>query len=309
MGGEHLVLDPAIRDWVVFPLMLMVILVGVLRHNITALLKSEKPLDKNELSYKQTLTRAKRLRGNGRFISEEAFSRRKGYFTAKDGGLLRQDDLPGQENPMTNPEKMMGPMKSQMGFVFTNMFMMAFTSYFFEGFVLVRVPFPLTNRFKVMLQRGVHLGTLDASYVSSTSWYFLVMFGLRAAINMFLRDAAAQDEARIIQSQLGVGPSAMGFDTKKIFASEADSLDLAPHTCVLDDVEKRLLGSKYPKQSVFDLVGMHDGDAAIFGASNASSGGGGGRAGNSRGSSGGGGGHQKTSKSGKKRSSGNKRSD
>ena len=52
MGGEHLVLDPAIRDWVVFPLMLMVILVGVLRHNITALLKSEKPLDKNELSYK-----------------------------------------------------------------------------------------------------------------------------------------------------------------------------------------------------------------------------------------------------------------
>ena len=37
----------------------------------------------------------------------------------------------------------------QMGFIGTNMFMMAFTSYFFEGFVLVRVPFPLTNRFKV----------------------------------------------------------------------------------------------------------------------------------------------------------------
>lgn len=36
-----------------------------------------------------------------------------------------------------------------MGFIGTNMFMMAFTSYFFEGFVLVRVPFPLTNRFKV----------------------------------------------------------------------------------------------------------------------------------------------------------------
>lgn len=63
---------------------------------------------------RQTLTRAKRLRGNGRFISEEAFSKRKGYFTAKDGGLLRQDDLPGQENPMANPEKIMGPMKSQV---------------------------------------------------------------------------------------------------------------------------------------------------------------------------------------------------
>lgn len=45
----------------------------------------------------------------------------------------------------------------QMGFLGTNTFMMAFTSYFFEGFVLVRVPFPLTNRFKVypiMYTRG-----------------------------------------------------------------------------------------------------------------------------------------------------------
>lgn len=63
---------------------------------------------------RQTLTRAKRLRGNGRFICREAFSRRKGYFTAKEGGLLRQEDLPGQANPMANPDKMMGPMKSQV---------------------------------------------------------------------------------------------------------------------------------------------------------------------------------------------------
>eukprot|EP00752_Nemacystus_decipiens_P012360 g10956.t1 len=293
MGGEHLVLDPAIRNWVVFPLMLMVILVGVLRHYITALLKAEKPLEKEELTYKQTLTRAKRLRGNGRFICREAFSGRKGYFTAKEDGLLRKDDLPGQANPMANPDKMMGPMKSQMGFIGTNMFMMAFTSYFFEGFVLVRVPFPLTNRFKVMLQRGVQLSTLDASYVSSTSWYFLVMFGLKSVINLFLRDAPVQDEAKLIQSQLGMGAASMGFDTKKMFASEADSLDLAPHEWILNDVEKRLLGSKYPTASVYDLAGMHDDNAAIFGA-----GGGGVRGGGKAAKSG-----------GKRRPSGGKRSD
>lgn len=45
-----------------------------------------------------------------------------------------------------------------------------------------------------MLQRGVQLSTLDASYVSSTSWYFLVMFGLKSVINLFLRDAPTQDE-------------------------------------------------------------------------------------------------------------------
>lgn len=50
---------------------------------------------------------------------------------------------------------------------------------------------------QVMLQRGVQLSTLDASYVSSTSWYFLVMFGLKSLINLFLRDAPVQDEVRL----------------------------------------------------------------------------------------------------------------
>ncbi|CAN0143402.1 unnamed protein product [Discosporangium mesarthrocarpum] len=112
-GGDHLILDPAIRDWVVFPLMFMVILVGIIRHNITGLLKADKPLDKEELTHKQMLTRAKRLRGNGRFLSVEAFEGRKGFYGDKKSGVLRREDLPGQANPMASPEKMMGPMKSQ----------------------------------------------------------------------------------------------------------------------------------------------------------------------------------------------------
>lgn len=47
-----------------------------------------------------------------------------------------------------------------------------------------------------MLQRGVQLSTLDASYVSSTSWYFLVMFGLKSVINLFLQDSPVQNEVK-----------------------------------------------------------------------------------------------------------------
>jgi ER membrane protein complex subunit 3 len=50
--GEHLVLDPAIRNWCLFPLMIVMILVSVLKHYINVLLQSEKPADVEDLRLK-----------------------------------------------------------------------------------------------------------------------------------------------------------------------------------------------------------------------------------------------------------------
>ena len=40
MAAPDLVLDPSLRDWVLFPILLVMILVGIFRHYITLLLQS-----------------------------------------------------------------------------------------------------------------------------------------------------------------------------------------------------------------------------------------------------------------------------
>jgi len=197
------------------------------------------------------------------------------------------------DNPM-DPMAMMGPMKGQFAFMAQNMVLMQGIGYFFSGYVLVKVPIPLTNGFKGMFQRGLDLGmvTLETSYVSSVSWYFLVMFGLRAFFKLVIESEGSgsgsgmsmQEEhkrAGAVQTDLGNGFGAGGaqakkFDGKKFLMGEIESLELMRYNSVLDDADTRLLG-KSKRSSVSSMnkkLGLNsDGQPGydIFGAAAVSS--------------------------------------
>lgn len=205
MQEEHLVLDPAIRDWVVIPMVIMLVIVGMGRHYVGSLIKTEPIItesDLGELRYKQVAMQAARLRGNGKFLNENAFNKRKAYMTRKKTGILREK-VPGAANPMSNPLAMVDMMKGNIVFMLPNFAMMAFVGYFFSGFICLKIPFPmLSSHFKLMLQRGVDLSTLDVSYVSSLSWYFLVTFGLNGMYRLILGDDSDFDDAKMMQMQV-----------------------------------------------------------------------------------------------------------
>jgi len=152
-------------------------------------------------------------------------------------------------NPLSDPaamDGMMDGMKKQMAMMLPQMVIMGWINFFFQGFVLIKLPFPLTLGFKSMLQRGVETQEMDARWVSSLSWYFLNFFGLNGLFRLlFGGDNAADSSRDMLASPYMAGQQTPGQpqDFVKLFKAEKDNLDLAQglYQWSGEDVETRVL--------------------------------------------------------------------
>lgn len=126
-------------------------------------------------------------------------------------------------------------------------------------FLVAKVPFPLTLRFKPMLQRGIELVTLDAAWVSSASWYFLNVFGLRSIYTLVLGENNAADTTRLVQDQVSGAAMSMPPDPKAAFKSEWEALEICEHNWALQGVDVELMGIQ-PKSDTVDNI-YHQGKA------------------------------------------------
>ncbi|GAB4819473.1 hypothetical protein N2152v2_006519 [Parachlorella kessleri] len=246
-AGTDLVLDRDVRDWVLIPLTFSVILMMLLRQYATQFFSSGKPSTPptpEELKGKNAVARSVLLRSNGAYIPESGYRQRRTFFTAKDTGVFNQkvESKNMQEQMITNPDMMQNMMKAQMGGLVPQIGMGAFVNFFFSGFILGKVPFALSPKFRMMLQRGIDLPSLDVSYFTSLSYYILLLFGLRGVMMLVFRDDAINDAEmmqRQMQAMQGGGMGPMGFEADKAFAAEKQALDLVDHRWKLAGSEAR----------------------------------------------------------------------
>merc|ERR1712046_4283 len=217
MAGVGLNLDPAIRDWVLIPVVLVMVLVGVLRDKVTRLLRSHTPGKPEAVREQQILRRSQALRMHYRYIPSGSFAARRQHLIDSYLTKAKKKNPMDAMAQMQNPDMMQNMMKQNMVLVVPQMVLMGWVSYFFAGFVVGKIPFPLTQRFKMMLQRGIELSSLDVEYVSSLSLYFLIMFGLRGVYMLMLGQNDETDDAKVMQQQMQGGGMQQPQDMQKIY--------------------------------------------------------------------------------------------
>ncbi|PYI25718.1 transmembrane protein [Aspergillus indologenus CBS 114.80] len=254
-GVEQTILrDPALFYWIVFPITIVMILTGILRHYATVLMNNPpKPAATLAESRERLgLIRGVNFRNHAYVLSPESCEMRRKYLIAayQEGAFLKDPENRGQPpaNPMTDPagmEAMMGMMKGNMMMMIPQTLIMSWINAFFSGFVILKLPFPLTIRFKSMLQSGVMTRDLDVRWVSSLSWYFLNLFGLQSVFGFILgSDNAASQMAQQMAGMnpaAGMNPFQPGQDPDKMYQNEAENLAVMEHFCILDGIEERIL--------------------------------------------------------------------
>eukprot|EP01134_Creolimax_fragrantissima_P001347 CFRG1347T1 len=244
----NLFLDPNIRDWVFIPLVVVMLAVGILRANIAKLMASDKVPKKQDIIDNGNLQRARFLKGNGHLISKASFQMRKNYFNDESKGFFRQERE--QANPAQDPNMMADMMKGNMSMVLPQILLMTWVNQFFYGFLTTKVPFPLTLKFKEMTQRGVELPALDATWISSLSWYFLIVYGIQGLQILLTGSAGPSDEKRMAEQMSGGGGGPQKPDMNVVFKGEREALELVDHHYELEEVEARLLGIAESKKNV-----------------------------------------------------------
>jgi len=246
MPVPDLIIDPSLRYWVLLPITLAMVLFGVLRQYISILLQPTPKLQPvKKVRETEHIKKAQLLKQNFWNLPKEDFESRQTHLSEKlsDGSYLAEPIKENQEpaNPLTDPgasDAMMNMAKNSFGNFAAQSLMMGWVNFFFAGFVLMKLPFPLTLRFKQMLQSGVATADLDVRWVSSISWYFIAILGLNSVYNLLLDDGSEIANQMMQQQAPPMMPG--GPTPDKIMAAEANDIKIIPYKHVLDDVEARV---------------------------------------------------------------------
>lgn len=206
----------------------------------------------NPTNNRSFLKRAAAFRQCHGVLNAEEFKTRKAYFLEKlkgDEFLAKKEGLEDIKNPLADGsfnDALMNMAKGNMMNFIPQTLIMAWVNFFFAGSVVMKLPFPLTESFKSMLQSGVNTPDLSVRYVSAISWYFVNLLGLKPIYSILMNDPESA-QALVNQQQNQQMPNLGGPGGPKpdqVFKAESESIQILLHESIYDGIAARVL-NKY----------------------------------------------------------------
>ena len=261
-------LDPGIRNWVFIPITVITVAINLLMKYLNVVINqgqaknnpSKVPREErksqnqdfleNELTHRDVdikvraaINRSSKLRSNFMHISDRGFKQRKAFF-CNEGGFFSQK-IENKAADVMNPNMMVDVLKKNLinGLYYALIF--GGVGYMFSGFILLKLPFGLTQKFRSMLQQGLNLPDVDVSYVSAISWCFILVFGLNSILQHFdggdnFSMLKEQEQMMKAPMQMFGQPGAVQ-DYEKLFSAEKENIEIIPQFSLLEDSTDKLL--------------------------------------------------------------------
>jgi len=212
---------------------------------------------RDRIQHSQNVKRSKRTRGNSQWLPANAFNARKRYLSNIALREIKQQQQPSEQN-MDDLSNMMSMMQGNTANYISNIGFMFWVNSFFSGFLLVRLPFMLSETLRPLVQRDVMLQPFDTSYISSLSWYFISFFGLGGLNRIVLGSSAEDIDMKMMREQMGGMNPMMGggdgmmapppmpgmggqYNPNPMFNDEKNELKMVKHEWICHDAEKTLV--------------------------------------------------------------------
>jgi len=251
----QMVLDPGIRAFVLIPIFVVVFLRSLLSQSVARLVKSKPELkDTDRIAHAQAIRRSKRVRANCNWLPPASFAQRRKWMVNKSLAPVEVEKKEPGEQSIDDMNNMMSMMKGNTASYISNIGFMMWVNSFFAGFLLVRLPFSVSETFRPLVQRDVVLQPFDCSYVSSLSWYFISFFGLSGLNKLIIQRANQTDDDPDMKAMRGMNAMGMppmaqpqmspmggGYDPNPMLKTERNELSIVRHDWMCRDAEKKLL--------------------------------------------------------------------
>ena len=220
--------DSAVRNWLLFPLVFVMFCFLCVRHYLGRFFSLENKIDPQNIELILRLQSVKALK-NASFLPSKSFNKRFEELAHPRTGFLTQFTKNAELEKALNSALARQNIVQHLVNILPNFLLLSLVSNIFSQVVIARIPFALPENLRPLLQHGVDLPALDVSYATSLSMYFLLFFGLRGVVGLYLDETSVSENPHPLSMEGLMRGGNAQFSTKQ--ALEQVHLLKSQYTC------------------------------------------------------------------------------